>query len=180
MPSIPAKIPRYSLLSHCMAKVAGLPLVSGREFGPLDTGQGEPVAIVDREFAHRYFSDRDPMGKHIRLGELGSDSPWRTVVGLTGNIKETNPFDPAAGIPMQRFEIGILFDGQIDSGPQPVVNSFPQKRKSFVTAAFMGQIAPEVVSGACRQLMPRPQDTTFNIQCLANQLLRFGVVAPRR
>jgi hypothetical protein len=33
------------------------------------------------------------LGKHIRLGELGSDSPWRTVVGLTGNIKETNPFD---------------------------------------------------------------------------------------
>ena len=74
-------------------RVAGLPLVAGREFGPLDTGQSEPVAIVDREFARRYFAGQDPLGKHIRLGELGSDSPWRTVVGLTGNIKETNPFD---------------------------------------------------------------------------------------
>ena len=27
------------------------------------------------------------------LERLGSDSPWRTVVGLAGNIKETNPFD---------------------------------------------------------------------------------------
>jgi len=74
-------------------RVAGLPLAAGREFGPLDTAQSEPVAIVDREFARRYFSGQDPLGKHIRLGEPGSDSPWRTVVGMTGNIKETNPFD---------------------------------------------------------------------------------------
>jgi putative ABC transport system permease protein len=48
---------------------------------------------VDREFARRYFAGQDPLGKHIRLGELGGDSPWRTVVGLTGDIKQANPFD---------------------------------------------------------------------------------------
>jgi putative ABC transport system permease protein len=74
-------------------RVSGIPLAAGREFGPLDTGQSQPVAIVDREFARRYFAGQGPLGKHIRLGELNSDSPWRTVVGLTGNIKETNPFD---------------------------------------------------------------------------------------
>jgi len=73
-------------------RVTGLPLAAGRGFGPLDNAQGEPVAIVDREFARRYFAVQDPVGKHIRLGETG-DSPWRTVVGVTGNIKETNPFD---------------------------------------------------------------------------------------
>jgi predicted permease len=74
-------------------RVSGIPLAEGREFGPMDAGQSEPVAIVDREFARRYFAGQDPLGKHIRLGELGSDSPWRTVVGVTGSIKETNPFD---------------------------------------------------------------------------------------
>ena len=74
-------------------RVTGLPLFAGRAFGPLDTGQSQPVAIVDQEFARRYFAGGDPLGKRIRLGELGSDSPWRTVVGLIGNIKETNPFD---------------------------------------------------------------------------------------
>ena len=73
--------------------VTGLPLVAGREFGPLDTAQSEPAAIVDREFTRRYFADQDPLGKRIRLGEPDGNSPWRTVVGLTGNIKETNPFD---------------------------------------------------------------------------------------
>jgi putative ABC transport system permease protein len=73
-------------------RVTGLPLAAGRGFGPLDNAQGEPVAIVDRELARRYFADQNPLGQHIRLGETG-DSPWRTVVGVTGNIKETNPFD---------------------------------------------------------------------------------------
>jgi putative ABC transport system permease protein len=74
-------------------RVTGLPLAAGREFGPLDTAQSEPVALVDGEFARRYFSGQNPLGKAIRLGELGSRASWRTVVGLTGNIKETNPFD---------------------------------------------------------------------------------------
>jgi putative ABC transport system permease protein len=74
-------------------QVAGLPLAAGREFGPLDTAQNEPVAIVDREFARRYFAGQEPLGKHIRLGETGENSPWRSVVGLAGDIKETNPFD---------------------------------------------------------------------------------------
>ncbi|MGO4882592.1 MAG: ABC transporter permease [Bryobacteraceae bacterium] len=74
-------------------RVAGFPLVAGREFSALDTARSEPVAIVDREFARRYFTGQDPVGKHVRLGEMRDDSPWRSVVGLTGNIKETNPFD---------------------------------------------------------------------------------------
>jgi putative ABC transport system permease protein len=73
--------------------VSDIPLVAGRPFGPLDAAQSEPVAIVDREFARRYFAGRSPLGQHVRLGELGSDAPWRNVVGITGNIKETNPFD---------------------------------------------------------------------------------------
>src|ERR1019366_4283529 len=55
-------------------RVAGLPLAAGRKFGPLDPPQGEPVAIVDREFARRYFAGQDPLGKHIRLGEIGRAS----------------------------------------------------------------------------------------------------------
>ncbi|HUO30059.1 MAG TPA: ADOP family duplicated permease, partial [Bryobacteraceae bacterium] len=74
-------------------RVTGIPLLAGREFARLDTAQSEPVAIVDREFARRYFPGQDPLGKHIRLGETENDAPWRTVVGEAGDIKETNPFD---------------------------------------------------------------------------------------
>jgi putative ABC transport system permease protein len=92
-------------------RVTGIPLAAGREFGPLDTAQSEPVAIVDREFARRYFAGQDPLGRHIRLGEPGSSAPWLTVVGLAGNIKETNSFDemhwkeqPHAYVPFPQSE----------------------------------------------------------------------------
>ena len=94
-------------------RVAGIPLLAGREFGPLDTAQSEPVAIVDREFARRYFAGQDPLGKHIRLAEMGNDTPWRTVAGLVGDIRETNPFDemhwkvqPHAYVPFLQSEPG--------------------------------------------------------------------------
>ncbi len=73
--------------------VSGIPVVAGREFGPLDTAGGAPVALVDREFVRRYFAGGEAIGKHIRLGELGDAAPWRTVIGVAGNVKETNPFD---------------------------------------------------------------------------------------
>ncbi|HVN06558.1 MAG TPA: ABC transporter permease [Bryobacteraceae bacterium] len=74
-------------------RVTGIPLLAGREFARLDTAQSEPVAIVDREFGRRYFPGQDPLGKHVRPAETGRGSPWLTVVGVAGDIKETNPFD---------------------------------------------------------------------------------------
>ena len=74
-------------------RVTGIPLAAGRVFSHLDTAQSEPVAIVDREFARRYFGDRDPLGQQLRLADSGADSPWRNVIGVTGDVKETNPFD---------------------------------------------------------------------------------------
>jgi predicted permease len=74
-------------------QVSGIPLLAGREIARLDTAQTEPVALVDREFARRYFAGRDPLHQRVRLTELGADSPWRTVVGVCGDIRERNPFD---------------------------------------------------------------------------------------
>ena len=101
-------------------RLAGIPLLAGREFGRLDNAGSEPVAIVDREFARRYFPGQDPLGKHIRLTEMEGDSPWRTITGLVGDIRETNPFDemhwkvqPHAYVPFPQ--------GEQDSGRQLVV-----------------------------------------------------------
>jgi putative ABC transport system permease protein len=73
--------------------VAGIPLVAGRGFTPQDGERSQPVALVDREFARRYFEGQSPLGRHIRLIAEGMPSPWRTIVGEAADIKETNVFD---------------------------------------------------------------------------------------
>jgi putative ABC transport system permease protein len=64
-----------------------IPLISGRAFSPSDDLRSQPVAVVSRSFASRYFPGENPLGKHIRMGGAGPDqSSWLTVVGV---VEET-------------------------------------------------------------------------------------------
>jgi len=67
-----------------------IPLISGRLFGTGDELQSQPVAVVSRSFAARYFPGENPLGKHIRMGSAGdTQTPWLTVVGV---VEETTYF----------------------------------------------------------------------------------------
>jgi putative ABC transport system permease protein len=64
-----------------------IPILSGRAFNPADDLRSQPVAVVSRSFAARYFPGQDPLGKHIRMGAAGpNQTPWLTVVGV---VEET-------------------------------------------------------------------------------------------
>jgi predicted permease len=58
------------------------PLVAGRDFTPQDTEKLQPVAIVNQEFADRYWPGQDPIGK--RVSAWGQ---WFAVVGVARNGK---------------------------------------------------------------------------------------------
>jgi predicted permease len=79
------------LVSPDYFRVMQAPLVRGRFFAESDEDGKEPAAIIDETTARRYWPDRDPIGRRLRLG---SDpmvprlkQPWRTVVGIIKNIK---------------------------------------------------------------------------------------------
>jgi len=64
-----------------------IPLLAGRLFSTGDGLGSQPVAVVSRSFANRYFPGENPIGKHIRMGiAMSSQSPWMTVVGV---VEET-------------------------------------------------------------------------------------------
>ncbi|HEY6249766.1 MAG TPA: ABC transporter permease, partial [Candidatus Angelobacter sp.] len=77
-------------------KALQIPLISGRGFTEADNEQSLQVAIVNNEFARRYWPGQNPIGKQIRLlrSEDALPSPpakhssWRTVVGITGDVKQ--------------------------------------------------------------------------------------------
>jgi putative ABC transport system permease protein len=60
-----------------------IPILAGRAFGSEDREDKAPVAIVSRLFADRSWPSADPLGRRFRAGD---DEPWRTVVGVSGDV----------------------------------------------------------------------------------------------
>jgi predicted permease len=65
----------------------GIPIVEGRDFTDRDVTRGEPVAIVNRATAERYWPGTSPIGKRLKLGPINNDQPWRIVVGVAENAR---------------------------------------------------------------------------------------------
>ncbi|HEX8720563.1 MAG TPA: ABC transporter permease [Pyrinomonadaceae bacterium] len=64
-----------------------VPLRGGRYFDERDAEGSTPVAIVDETMARTYWPGVDPVGRRLKLGR-GDDSPWLTVVGVVGGVKQ--------------------------------------------------------------------------------------------
>jgi putative ABC transport system permease protein len=67
--------------------VLGIPFVRGRDFGPQDVPDSPTAAIVSTELVRRFFSNDDPIGKRIKLGDNPA-APWLTIIGVVGDIRE--------------------------------------------------------------------------------------------
>jgi predicted permease len=69
-----------------------LPLLRGRWFTAADTASNQPVAVLSESVAHRYWGTDDCLGRSVRLYSDRATSPWATLVGVVGDVK-----NPIAG-----------------------------------------------------------------------------------
>lgn len=69
----------------------GARLTAGRALTDADTAQSQLVAMVNEQFARRYWPGSDPVGKRLKLGGLDSDEPWHLVVGVYADLKHMGP-----------------------------------------------------------------------------------------
>jgi len=67
-------------------RALGIPLLKGRYFTERDSVDAPPVIIINQALAQRFWADKDPIGKQARFGD--DDSPWRTVIGVVGNVRQ--------------------------------------------------------------------------------------------
>ena len=65
----------------------GVPLLRGRTFNEHDTEKAPLAMIVGRAFAMRYWGTLDVIGKRVKSGKFDSDKPWRTIVGVVGDVR---------------------------------------------------------------------------------------------
>lgn len=67
-----------------------IPLVGGQFFSSEDGPQAPPVVIVNQAMANRYWSNQDPLGKRIKIGNLDSKSPWFSVKGVVKDSAQSS------------------------------------------------------------------------------------------
>ncbi len=61
-----------------------IPIVAGRGLAASDTAGSQLVAVVNQDFAQKFFHDPAPLGRHIRSNMAGN--PLVAIVGVVANI----------------------------------------------------------------------------------------------
>ena len=71
-----------------------IPLLSGRDLTAGDRDGSPAVVLVNRTFAQRMWPGREALGRRIHMGE--AEEPWRTVVGVVGDVRHAGLDAPPA------------------------------------------------------------------------------------
>jgi len=110
---------RYPSVSAAYFRIMRIPLLRGRLFDDSDNENAAPVAVVNQALATRYFSRENPIGRRIRTG--GADTPWRTIVGIAGDVKTsglTAAPEATAYFPYRQTglaSVGLVLQSALDS-----------------------------------------------------------------
>jgi len=67
--------------------VMNIALRQGRLLSDSDGAQAPSVAVISESLAQRYFSGTNPLGARIKLGQMDSDRPWMTIVGIVADVR---------------------------------------------------------------------------------------------
>jgi len=70
-------------------RTMGIPLLHGRVFTEADTVENpSPNIIINDTMARRYWPNEDPVGKRMRFDDPNFKSPWFTIVGVVGDVRQ--------------------------------------------------------------------------------------------
>ena len=75
-------------------RTLGIPLLTGRDFTVDDAKEKSPVFIVNESLARKYFGSVDVAGKRFSTDFSSGHPVWGEIVGVAGNVRETNHSDP--------------------------------------------------------------------------------------
>ena len=81
------RVPNFEAVTPHYFRTFRIPIKAGREFTDEDTNQSPLTAIISETMAKTLFPGVDPLGKRIRLGAAAPEDPWRTIVGIAGDVR---------------------------------------------------------------------------------------------
>ena len=65
----------------------GAPLLRGRSFLESDDAAAPRVLVVNQEFVHKFFQDRDPIGQQVQLDIPSAVPVWSQIIGVVGDVR---------------------------------------------------------------------------------------------
>jgi len=88
LPGESAPVGTMVVASESYFRTLGIPLLSGRVFDRREQPASEPVVIVSRTLAERYYPGGTAVGRRLRTG--GPERPentWMRIIGVVGDVK---------------------------------------------------------------------------------------------
>jgi predicted permease len=84
-------------------RTMGIPLLRGRFFTRDDNTNSPCVAVIDNDFAQKYFGGSDPLGQTITFGWAAA--PWGpcAIVGVVGHVKHWGLGSPGTATEAQSY-----------------------------------------------------------------------------
>jgi putative ABC transport system permease protein len=77
----------YRMISPSYVRTFGVPLIAGRSFDEHDAAFGEPVILISRTLARRYWTVETAVGHGLAIDD-SPDGPRRArIVGVVGDVK---------------------------------------------------------------------------------------------
>jgi len=86
---------RYHFVSSDYFRTVGVPLIAGRFFNADDRQDAQPVVLINRSMAERYWPGESAVGKRFTFSSQPKEKDWFAVVGVVGDVKDF-PHSPAA------------------------------------------------------------------------------------
>jgi predicted permease len=152
--------------------VLGTRVVAGRRFDPrLDHAGSEPVAIVTKAFAAKFYPSGDAVGRIFQVAT--PDSPSYRIVGIVEDAKYSqlrDPYGPTAYFPLSQMP---------DQRPGPnflVRSSLPDAELTAAATAAIGQIHPSMLV-TYRTLSAQIADSLVAERLMATLSAGFGILA---
>jgi predicted permease len=111
----------------------GIPLLEGRDFSERDEGSAPPVMIVNETFARRFFGDRSPVGRTVRIGRAPVPA---TIVAVVKDSKYDTPTEGEQSyfyLPFRQwFQPGLNFAFLVRTAGDPML-AVPELRREALT-----------------------------------------------
>ena len=81
-------VAQYRVVTPDYFEAARIPLKRGRPFSPLDTAEGQAVAVVNEELARVWLEGTEPVGARLLVDD--NDGPPRPIeiIGVVGNVRQ--------------------------------------------------------------------------------------------